>query len=154
MSVGSVTGSRSTLVLLQSRLENSPVSSRTNAKPPVMPAAKLRPVRPRTTTETLGHVFAAVIANAFDHRGRAGIANRESLASHAVEERFAGCGAVEHNVADQDVFFRQERRRPRRIHDQFAAGKPLADVIVGIAFERQRDAVAREMLRSFARPSL
>ena len=55
--------------------------------------------------QAVRHVFAAVVANAFDHCGRAGVANREALAGDAVEERFAAGRAVEGDVADQDVFF-------------------------------------------------
>ena len=57
--------------------------------------------------EAVGHVLAAVIADAFDHRGRAGVADGEALAGHAVEEDFAAGGAVEHDVADENVFFGQ-----------------------------------------------
>src|ERR1700675_3838761 len=46
-----------------------------------------------------GHVFATVVANALDHRGRSGVANRKPFASDTVEERFAAGGAVEGNVA-------------------------------------------------------
>ena len=39
---------------------------------------------------------------------RAGVAHREALAGHAVEERLAAGGAVERHVADQDVLLGQE----------------------------------------------
>ena len=94
--------------------------------------------------QAVGHVLAAVIADAFHDRGGAGVANREALARHAVEECFAAGGAIQRHVADHDVFFRQERRVARRIHDQPAAGKSLADVIVGVAFELERDALREE----------
>ena len=77
--------------------------------PPLMPAAKLRPRLAEHDHEAVRHVFAAVIADAFDHRGRAGVAHREALAGHAVEERLAAGRAVEHDVADEDVFFGHER---------------------------------------------
>ena len=51
-----------------------------------------------------GHVFAAVIADAFDDRHRPGVAHREALAGHAGGETFAGDGAVQNGVADDDVF--------------------------------------------------
>ena len=56
----------------------------------------------------VGHVFASMIADAFDHGGRAGIANREALAGYAVEKCFAAGSAVEDNVAHEYAFFRQE----------------------------------------------
>ena len=37
----------------------------------------------------VGHVLAAVIANAFNHRRRAGVANRKALAGDAVQEDLA-----------------------------------------------------------------
>ena len=51
-----------------------------------MPAAKLRPVLPSTTHRAAGHVFAAMVARAFDHRRGARQAHRESLAGHAAED--------------------------------------------------------------------
>ena len=53
-----------------------------------------------------GHIFAAMIAGAFHHGDGAGIAHRETLARHAVEIGFAGDGAVQHGVADDDVLGR------------------------------------------------
>src|SRR5690606_19389933 len=37
---------------------------------------------------TAGHIFAAVVAHAFDNRDRAGIAHRETLARHTAEIAF------------------------------------------------------------------
>ena len=51
-----------------------------------------------------GHVFAAVVADAFDHSGRSGVANRKALAGDSVEKRFAAGRAVEGNVANQNIF--------------------------------------------------
>ena len=93
-----------------------------------------------------------MIADAFDHRGRAGIAHRKALAGDAVEERFAAGRAVEHDVADQEYFLPAANAEfLRRIHNEPSAGKSLADVIVGVAFERQRHAVAPEMRRNSVR---
>ena len=94
--------------------------------------------------QAVRHVLAAVIAQAFHHRRRAGIAHREALAGHAVEVGFAAGGAVEHHVADQDILFRQEGGSARRIDDQPAAGESLAHVVVGVAFEFERDALGQK----------
>src|SRR5438105_15063638 len=56
--------------------------------------------------QTVGHVFAAVIADAFNHSRRAGVADCKSFDGNASEKCFAAGGAVKHNVADQDIFFR------------------------------------------------
>ncbi len=118
--------------------------------PPVMPAAKFLPVSLDHDHQAFGHVFAAVIADAFHHRRGAGIAHREAFARAAVEERFAGGRSVEHHVADQDILLRQEGGIARRIDDDLAAGQALAHVIVGVAFQFQRD--ARRQKRSEALP--
>ena len=59
---------------------NVAVSSRTQAIPPDMPAAKLRPVAPEDHDAAAGHVLAAVVADPLHDRGRAGVADREPLA--------------------------------------------------------------------------
>src|SRR5262249_4615225 len=46
----------------------------------------------------LGHVFAAVIAEAFDDRGRARVADGEAFTGHPVEESLTTGGAVERRV--------------------------------------------------------
>ena len=65
--------------------------------PPLIPAAKLRPVRPITTTRP-AVMLAAVIAHAFDHRNRAAVADREALAGDAAHVGLAAGGAVEHTL--------------------------------------------------------
>src|ERR1700756_4503548 len=67
--------------------------------------------------EPIGHVFTTVIANALDDRGRTGIAYGKTPAGYAVEEGFAASGAIESNVADDDVFFGSETGGARRIDD-------------------------------------
>jgi hypothetical protein len=70
-----------------------------------MPAAKLRPVDPKTTTR---HVLAAMIANGF-HNGRdAAIANTEALARCAATIGFAAGRAIESEIADNDVLLGDE----------------------------------------------
>ena len=64
--------------------------------------------------QAVGHVFAAVVANAFDHGRRARIAHRKPLARHAAEESFAARRAVEAHVADEDIFLGHELRISRR----------------------------------------
>ncbi len=100
--------------------------------------------------EAVGHVFAAVVAHAFDHRGGAGVADGEALAGDAVEEDFAAGGAVENDVADQDAFFGQEAGGLGRIGDDAAAGEALAEIVVGVAFELERDAVGNEGAEALA----
>ena len=100
-----------------------------------------------------GHVLAAVIADAFDDRQGAAVAHGEPLAGEPAEVRLAARRAVERDVADEDVVFRDERRPARRIDDDLPARQALADVVVGVALERHRDAVAARRRRSSGRPS-
>ena len=86
------------------------------------------------------HVLAAVIADAFHHRPGARVAHAETFRGDAPEVGLTRGGAVEDDVADQDLFLRAERARTRRIDDQAAPGKALADVVVGIAFHFERHA--------------
>src|SRR5207248_1941328 len=88
-----------------------------------------------------GHVLAAVIAHAFDHRLHAGITDAEALADHAAQENLAaGCAVADH-VAGDDVLLRVELRSLWRTDDDAAAGEALAHVIVGVAFQVDGDAL-------------
>ena len=91
-----------------------------------------------------GHVLAAVIADPFDDRVGAAVADGEALAGDAAEEGLAGGGAVERHVADEDVLLGGEGRLLRRVDDDPAAREPLADVVVGVPFQRQRHAARDE----------
>ena len=62
---------------------------------------------------TRRHVLAAVVANAFDHRQRPAVADREALAGDAADVGLAAGRAVETDVADDHVLVRGERRLPR-----------------------------------------
>src|SRR5579864_1101206 len=70
--------------------------------------------------ETVGHIFASVITHAFDHRSRARISHCKTLARHAIEKCFAAGGAIERNVANQNIFFRCEMRLFWRIYHDLA----------------------------------
>ena len=97
-----------------------------------------------------GHVLAAVVADAFDDRVGAAVAHGEPLGGAAAEQGRAAGGAVQAHVADDDVFLRDERGGPRRVDDEPAAAEALADVVVGVAFELQRDALGEEGAEALA----
>src|SRR5690606_5922780 len=90
-----------------------------------------------------GHVFAAMIAGAFDHRDGARVAHREPLSGDAVEISLAGDSAVKHGVADDDVIGRLAVDVAWLADDHTAARQALADIVVGIADEIERDAMNR-----------
>ena len=60
------------------------------------------------------HVFAAMVAGAFDDGDGAGIAHGKSLAGDAAEITLAGNRAVEHGVADDDAFLGHDLAFVRR----------------------------------------
>ena len=61
--------------------------------PPLMPAAKLRPVLPRTSDAAAGRMLASMIADAFDDGYRPAVADGKSLARETADVRFAARGA-------------------------------------------------------------
>ena len=111
-----------------------------------MPAPKLRPGRPEHDDPPAGHVLAAVVADALDHRHRAGVAHGEAFADHAPDEGLAAGGPVQDDVPGDDLLLGDEagRARQRGTHDEPATGQALAEVVVGVAFEAQRDAAGQE----------
>ena len=134
--LGPITGSRSTEARLQLFSWKSPRSSIDVGDAAAHAGGEVAAAAAQHHDHAAGHVLAAVIAHAFDHGGGAGVAHREALAGHAAEVRLAAGGAVEHHVADDDVLLRPEGRIARRIDDDASAGEPLADVVVGVAFQR------------------
>ena len=108
--------------------------------PPLMPAPKLRPVRPSTTTvppvmySQPWSPTPSTTAVAPELR----TANR-SPASPPKNAR-AGGRAVEDRVARDHVLLRAERRVLRRAEREHAAREALADVVVRVADERELDA--------------
>src|SRR5262245_4604812 len=63
---------------------------------------------PEDNSHPAGHVFTAVIANAFHHRVCPAIANGETFASDSTEIRFTTGGTIEHCVSNEDVVFGRE----------------------------------------------
>ncbi len=99
------------------------------------------------------HVLATMIADAFDHCDRAGIAHGKALACDALEIGLAGDGPIKHRVADDDVFKRRAGDAFRLANDHAPARKTLADIIVGVAFQVQRDAARQEAAKALSRRS-
>ncbi len=100
--------------------------------------------------EPVSHVFAAMIAHAFDHGCCAGVADGEALAGDTVEENFAAGGAVEDDIADENAFLGQEARSLGRIGDDAPAGEAFAEIVVGVAFKLERDALRDEGAEALA----
>src|SRR6266705_2505689 len=98
-----------------------------------------------------GHVFAAVISDAFDDGGGARVAYGETLAGYAAEIRFPGDRTVENDVARDDVFGRLATELGRRRNDDAAAREPLSAIVVGIADQIEGHAFGEERPEALAR---
>ena len=85
-----------------------------------------------------------MIADAFDDGFGAAVADAEPFADDAAEIDLAGDRAVADDVAGDDVFLGLEGGVLRRIDDDAPAGEALAAVIVGVAFQFERDAAGQE----------
>ena len=92
-----------------------------------------------------------MVADSLDHRRRSRIADCKAFARNTVEERFPTGRAVESHVADQNIFFGSKMGSTRWVHDDSAAGKALSNVVVGFAFQRERDTVRQESPQALSR---
>ena len=97
-----------------------------------MPDPKFSPSGPRISDHAAGHVFAAVLANAFDHREGAAVAHAKAFAGAARDEKLAGGGAVQNGIAREHIAAPRSGA-DRQLIDDRAAGQSLADVVVGFA---------------------
>ena len=97
-----------------------------------------------------GHVFAAMIAAAFDHGNRARIADRKAFTRDAVEERLTGNRAIKHGVADDDVVRRLTVHMGRLAHDHAAARQALADIVVAVAGQVQGHPVGQPCAKALS----
>ena len=95
-----------------------------SATPPDMPAAKLRPVGAEHEHHAAGHVLAAVVADALDHRGGAASCARRSARRREPRKNASpGGGAVQRGVAGERL--RRLGRRGGRAHHQRPPDRPL-----------------------------
>src|SRR5204863_4668883 len=92
--------------------------------------------------EAARHVFAAMIADTFDDRNRPRIAYRKAFAGNAAEIAFSRNRTIEDGVAHDDRLLGLTGHVRMRPDDELAAGKPLADIVVGLAYEIECDAMS------------
>ena len=85
-----------------------------------------------------------MVAHTLDHGDGPGVAHAEALADHTAEEQLAAGGAVADHVAGDHVLLGDQRRDAVGAHDHASAREPLADVVVGVTLEPQRDAARQE----------
>ena len=91
-----------------------------------------------------------MVAHALYNGGRAAVAHAEALAGHAGDERLAAGSAVQRHVAGDDVLLGLEVDALRRAHDDLAAGKALAHVVVAVAHQLQRQAIGDKGTKALA----
>ncbi len=91
-----------------------------------------------------------MIANSFNHRRCSAVAHAEAFTCSAADVGFAARRAIESDVADNHVLFRDERCFARRVDNNFAAGKSFAEVIVCVALQGKRHAVRHERAKTLA----
>ena len=96
------------------------------------------------------HVLAAVVADSLDDQVRTRVARGEALPGEAVHEAPARRRAVEGDVAHDDVFLGPERRPARWGDRDRSTRKPLAEVIVCLARNREHDALGQKRAKAHA----
>ena len=90
------------------------------------------------------HVFAAMVADTFDHGEGAAVSYREALARQAAEIGLSRRRAIEHGVAYDHRLVRQEERSFRRSYDEPAAGESLAHIVIRLTFQLERESARRK----------
>eukprot|EP01136_Pigoraptor_vietnamica_P023733 Opistho-1_new@6558 len=98
------------------------------------------------------HVLAAVVAHTLAHGRGTRVAHAEALRRDAADERATARGAVEAHVTHNDVVLRDKPGGIRAgANNDRATGKALADVVVRVAVEFDRDALREERAERLAR---
>ena len=82
---------------------------------------------------------------------RAGVADGKALAGLPCRQQPSRRCAIEHSVADDAVLLTGERAADRWPHDDGAARKPLADIVIGIAKHFQDNALTQECAKRLSR---
>ena len=98
--------------------------------------------------DSTGHIFATVISDAFDHRANSAVSDAETLPGDAAHIGLALRGAIESHIANDDVFFRDEIGVPVRVDDHLGDRATLPEIVVGVAFDFQFEALDRERAKT------
>ncbi len=109
-----------------------------------MPAAKVASRLSEHYHTAAGHVLAAVVAYTLHHGRHTGVAHCESLAHTTVDIYLAACRAIKQGVAGDGVLLRLEVAAHRRQNSNASAAQSFAQIVVGLAFQLETDAVGQE----------
>src|SRR6185312_5491004 len=96
----------------------------------------------------------AMIADAFDNRIHAGVADAKSFTHDAAKINLPRDAAIADHIAGDDVLLRLKRGNLRRIRDDPPARQPFAEVIVRITLQFQRHAFGEEASEALARVAI
>ena len=97
-----------------------------------------------------GHVFAAMVARALDHRRGARQAHGKTLSRNPAEKGLARGRAVQGRVANDGVLGRETTKVDAWAHDHPAPTQAFAGVVVGVADQVQSDALGQESTERLA----
>ena len=114
--------------------------------------AEIQAERAEDEDDAAGHVFAAVLADAFDNRESAAIADGKTFTSAACDEKPAGGGAVKDGVSGENVAAAGGGGTGR--DGDSSTGETLADVVVGFARERESDSIGQKRAEALARAAV
>src|SRR5215813_3352196 len=101
------------------------------SKPAGHAGSKIQPYRAKHQHDAAGHVFAAVLSDAFHYGKRTAVAHREAFTGASRDEELPSGGTVQHGIARKHVAA-TGCSRTCRDRDR-AAGEPLANVVIGLA---------------------
>ena len=91
-----------------------------------------------------------MVADALDNRQGTGVADAEALTDHAPDEGLAARGPVEDHIAGDHLLLGPEGRVLGWLDGDATAREPLAEVVVGVADQAQRDAPGHERSEAVA----
>src|SRR5712664_3481983 len=105
--------------------------------------------RPENDGHAAGHVLASVLADPFHYGKRTAISDSETLSAAAGNKELARRRAVQHGVAGKNVTA-PGSSKPRGDGDG-PAGKSFSDIVVGFAFELERNSLGKKSPEALTR---
>src|SRR5260370_8305168 len=111
--------------------------------------AEIQAERPEDDSDTASHVFAAVLADAFDNGKRTTVADSETLSTASGNKELTGRGAIEHGVSGKNVTAPGSGKSSS--DGDGAAGKTFSDVIVRFALALAGYALGQTRAEALAR---
>src|SRR5260370_22951292 len=114
--------------------------------------AEIQDERPEDDSDAARHVFAAVLADAFDNGKRTTVADSETLPSASGNKELTRSGAIEHGVSGKNVTAPGGCKSSS--DGDGSAGKTFSNVIVGLALEPEGHALGKKSAEALARRAM